>query len=461
MPRNKSPTPRSRSRSRKEEGSSRSGTRRDGKSSSKKSSSKGDGGSGSQRSHRTQTSRGTSSKYTTSNGAASTTLAEEDHPDLIELEQRLNEDVDDEFFQDPRKFHTLHRVIDVLGMQLVDDLGAGGGGLGASSSNAAQWQKIDKNPAYRNLKDQQQVVEEAIEHLALIHCADLNGSVVQVGRVARQFHDAVSQVRHLRTQVKEIQETLGAGGTTVQQQQGVGAAGAVAKAAPSPQQTQAAAAAAAASSAMSLRELWLKKLECEAVLSLLEKLDTIRAAPLQFDTYLNQHRIGAAVLCVAQGLDTMFSSDVSQVQALHKIMEQLMMRKQRAEEVVWELLLDVLYLRTGNGMAQLMAMGGPQAKGLLSGSGMNAARRSLMAAGPSVASGGNLSSDINSIVEGAPSTGGGANGNTSAAAAASHLWNLPPSSWDYIYRQSMGIINPFLTTKMRFALDPDLQVDSI
>ena len=44
---------------------------------------------------------------------------------------------------------------------------------------------LDKNPACEALKGQQQVVEEAIEHLAMIHCADLNGSVVQVGRVAR------------------------------------------------------------------------------------------------------------------------------------------------------------------------------------------------------------------------------------------------------------------------------------
>jgi hypothetical protein len=55
---------------------------------------------------------------------------------------------------------------------------------------------------------------------------------------------------------------------------------------------------------MSLRELWLKKLEAKAVLSLLEKLDRIQAAPMQFDLYLQQHRIGAAVITVAQALDT-------------------------------------------------------------------------------------------------------------------------------------------------------------
>jgi hypothetical protein len=57
-------------------------------------------------------------------------------------------------------------------------------------------------------------------------------------------------------------------------------------------------------------------LEAKAVLSLLEKLDRIRAAPMQFDLYLQQHRIGTAVITVAQALNTIFSSDVAQVQAL-------------------------------------------------------------------------------------------------------------------------------------------------
>mmetsp|Transcript_13089 Transcript_13089/g.18732 ORF Transcript_13089/g.18732 Transcript_13089/m.18732 type:complete len:1050 (-) Transcript_13089:1398-4547(-) len=39
---------------------------------------------------------------------------------------------------------------------------------------------------------------------------------------------------------------------------------------------------------------------------------------------------------------------MSQIQALQNITEQLMMRKQKAEEMLWDTLLDVLYLRTGN-----------------------------------------------------------------------------------------------------------------
>ena len=274
---------------------------------------------------------------------------EDDHPDLADLEQRLNDLVDEDLFQEPKKFSTLHRVIDVLGMQLHDDLT-----IPDHQNNHNQQQHhndtVERNPAYRNLKEQQSIVEQAIEHLAMIHCADLNGSVVQVGRVARQFDNAVGKVRNLRKQVQEIQETLGAGGTATAGGGGGGAHG-NGNGNGNGNNVSTSAASTTAASAMSLRELWLKKLECEASLSLLQKLDKLRGAPLQFDRYLEHSCIGAAVVGLSQALDIMFSQDVAQVQALHKIMEQLMIRKQRSEEVVWELLLDVVFLRTGNDMA--------------------------------------------------------------------------------------------------------------
>lgn len=106
---------------------------------------------------------------------------------------------------------------------------------------------------------------------------------------------------------------------------------------------------ATAASAMSLRELWLSKLQCEATLTLLSQLDKIRKAPQLFDTLVQQHRLGGAVVQLSQALETMFREDVAQVQALHKIMEQLMNRKQQAEELVWDLLVDVVFLRTAVG----------------------------------------------------------------------------------------------------------------
>jgi hypothetical protein len=244
-----------------------------------------------------------------------------------------------------------------------------------------------------------------------------------VGRVARQFHDAVTQVRTLRKQVKEIQETLGAGSNVTSGKDGTTTT-------------------AAAASAMSLRELWLKKLEAEAVLSLLEKLDRIRAAPLQFDSYLQHYRIGAAVITVAQALDTMFSSDVAQVQALHKIMEQLMMRKQKAEEVVWELLMDVLFLRTGNGQAQVLAFGSPTVQ-----------VKTKSSATTTNGGGASVKHDAASVVstESKPAKG-------AAAAANTNTEYLLQHQNDYRHH---GMTNPFLNKRMRFALEYDLQVEKV
>ena len=425
---------------------------------------------------------------------------DDENPDLVELEERLTEEVDDEFFQDPRKFHTLNRIIDVLGMQLTLNDDASYSKRRKRHTSAGKKEKkekkeaprIDRNPAYRSLVAQRDVVEEAIEHLALIHCADLNGSVVQVGRVARQFHDAVSQVQSLRKQVKDIQETLGAGSHS--NAVTFNSAGIAVNSSGKPiDEKDVEAARAAASSAMSLRELWLKKLEAEAVLALLGKLDTIRAAPMKFDDLLRQHRIGAAVLTVSNGLDTMFMSDVNQVQALHKIMEQLMIRKQKAEEVVCELLSDVLFLRTGNGTAQLVALGSGAGEALFNNLDKSKGRHPRLISANTSAAGesnsikqdstdgssadpnnknNNHIDSNNSIVAGSSVNSGiptrqqlaqqSNNPSTNPLAAASYLWNLPPSGWDYIRRQQMGMVNPFLTVRMRFALDPDdLQLESI
>lgn len=264
--------------------------------------------------------------------------------ELRELERKLNDEVDEDLFEEPKRFNTLHRVIDVLGLQMIDDAATTTGG-GMSKKNQTS-KNIENNPAYQNLRTQQKIVEGAIEHMAVIHCADLNGSVIQVGRVARQFSDAVSKVRHLRKQVRDIQETLGANDTaTSSSTPGMGnAAGSTNTAKRTGGPSNAA--------SMSLRELWLKKLECEAALALLDRLDIVRAAPAQFDQYVHQApcRIGAATITLTRALSAMFSDDIAQVQALHKIMEQLLLRKQVAEEILWDTIADVLYLRTGNGL---------------------------------------------------------------------------------------------------------------
>jgi hypothetical protein len=85
-------------------------------------------------------------------------------------------------------------------------------------------------------------------------------------------------------------------------------------------------------------------------------LEIIRRAPGGFDSLIRPLdggpcRIGAAVVVLSEALSIMFSDDVAQVQAFDRIMEQLMTRKQRAEEILWGTLTDVLY-RHGDMMSR-------------------------------------------------------------------------------------------------------------
>lgn len=268
--------------------------------------------------------------------------------ELKKLEFKLKTDVDADFFLDPHQFRTLPRVIDILGAQLLESESSSAFGAAIPTPNLSQvdhkayFDNLHKNnPAYSSLRKQQNAIEEAIEHLSLVHYKDLNASVVAVGQVSKRFGEAVGQVKGLRTQVMEIREHL-ANASDGGADHGIEKDGHA--------DNDTGRASSHGIGGKSLRELWLKKLESEAVLSLLQKLDVVRRTPGAFDVLVHSQpcRIGAAVVILSDAIDTMFNGDVSQIQALNTITEQLMGRKQKAEEVVWETLQDILYLRTGN-----------------------------------------------------------------------------------------------------------------
>lgn len=300
--------------------------------------------------------------------------------ELKVLEAKLKREVDPDFFLEPHQFRTLPRVIDILGAQLLEADASGNGlgalnGMGINTNNntptndaplpsitdyKSHFDQLHKNnPAYTSLRKQQKAVEDGIEHLSLVHYKDLNASVVAVGQVSNRFGEAVGQVKGLRAQVQEIREHLANAsvGGAEQHDRRNGNAGVM------PledddhehEQKQDQTRSRSRSSThpiggKSLRELWMKKLESEAVLSLLQKLQVIRETPGAFDILVHSQpcRIGAAVVLLSDAINTMFKDDVAQIQALNKITEQLMSRKQKAEEIVWETLQDVIYLRTGD-----------------------------------------------------------------------------------------------------------------
>ena len=51
-------------------------------------------------------------------------------------------------------------------------------------------------------------MEEAIEHVAVRHCADLNLSVSAVGRMSRRLDEARGRVGNLRVQVGSVGDSL-------------------------------------------------------------------------------------------------------------------------------------------------------------------------------------------------------------------------------------------------------------
>ena len=277
----------------------------------------------------------------------------EGHRDLDHLERRLTKEVDADLFQDPKSFRTLQRVIDIFGAQLIDE-------KPQYDENAFNNPKTtvehlsSKNPAFMALLQQRALVESCIEHMAIKHCSELNGSVTNVGSVARQFSDAVFRVRNLRKQVKDIKRQLHHSKYKSNEKKNLNETTADRNETTNSKTNDSTNGNLNSTNYenATLRELWLKKLESEAVLTLLSKLEIIREAPTAFDSLImprsGQCRIGAAVTLLSNAINTMFSDDVAQIQALTKIMDQLMTRKQKAEEIVWDTLNDVIYLRTGN-----------------------------------------------------------------------------------------------------------------
>ncbi|GMH88820.1 hypothetical protein TL16_g11273 [Triparma laevis f. inornata] len=226
--------------------------------------------------------------------------------DLSSIENQLNT-ISSEFFEpDPRKFKTLHHVINVLAASEDQD-------------------DLQNNDAYIKLKRQHKIVQDGIEVVTEKHYRELNAGVVGLGKVSRQFNDALLKVQRLRRQVKAVQKAL----VTDLNRENPGSS------LNNSQQN-------------SLRELYDKKKECNAVLLILEKLSMLREAPRRYDTLIQSHRLHAALSHLSTSLTMLFSEDVASVQALSKVGEDLMMRKGGAEDLCTDALCDLIFLRTGS-----------------------------------------------------------------------------------------------------------------
>ena len=131
---------------------------------------------------------------------ATTPISAPHDPLLDTYEQNLQSSIDTDFFHDPSHYQALNRVIEIIG--------AGIGSDPSSSNISSIGTNHEHIPKYQQMKAQQNLVEEAIEHMAIKHCADLNSSVAAVGRMSRQFDEAKDRVANLRRQVRDVKDSL-------------------------------------------------------------------------------------------------------------------------------------------------------------------------------------------------------------------------------------------------------------
>ena len=122
-------------------------------------------------------------------------------PMLDHYESKLQQTVDVDFFNDPQTFTALDRVVSIISAEIT----LSGGNITPGSTIATDFSHL---PQYQAMERQGKVVEEAIEHMAIRHCADLNSSVAAVGRMSRQFDEAKIRVRNLRRQVTDVKDSL-------------------------------------------------------------------------------------------------------------------------------------------------------------------------------------------------------------------------------------------------------------
>jgi hypothetical protein len=120
---------------------------------------------------------------------------------LDHYESKLQQTVDADFFNDPQTFTALDRVVSIISAKIT----LSGGNITPGSTIATNFSHL---PQYQAMETQGKIVEEAIEHMAIRHCADLNSSVAAVGRMSRQFDEAKIRVRNLRRQVTDVKDSL-------------------------------------------------------------------------------------------------------------------------------------------------------------------------------------------------------------------------------------------------------------
>ncbi len=224
-----------------------------------------------------------------------TTRRGKDNSLFHKLDENLGDSVESHYFNEPRDFRSLVEVLNVLGTAeaMVD-----------TTNNNDLLSVLKDNPAYSKLLNQQKAVYSAIEQVVMYQHGGLNSTVETMTDVLKAYSHGRSDVQELRRSLAETQEVLTA----------------------------------KKSGQMSMKDLWLKKIEAEQSLKLLRDVELLRDVSPVINRMAHRRKYFSAVKKLNHSISIMFSDDMVGVSGLSQVRQNLMdIKSHLLEEIVVEL----------------------------------------------------------------------------------------------------------------------------
>ena len=220
-------------------------------------------------------------------------IANSDNSLFQGLDKSLQDAVDEHYFKEPREFRSLLEVLAVLGGKAEATMGA----------NLLEVMK-EENPAYSKLLLQQKIVCEVIEQVVMFQHGGLNNTVETMTDVLKEYNRGRDDVRDLRRSLAETQEVLTA----------------------------------KKSGQMSMKDLWLKKVEAEQTLQLLNDVEYLRDVSPLINRLIQRRHYFCGVRKLNHATKVMFGDDMVGVRGLSQVRQMLMETKGHLlEDIVLEL----------------------------------------------------------------------------------------------------------------------------
>ncbi len=226
---------------------------------------------------------------------------------FTQLDDRLGKGIEGQYFFEPKEFRSLIVVLEVLGNK-IEELEGGSGGHDDSDLVASL---REKNPLYNRLLEQRKLCHEVIEGVVTFQHGGLNNSIDTMSDVILEYNKGREDIKVLKESLSEIKSVL------------------MSK----------------KSGQISLKELWMKKIEAEESLRILKDLESLKDTKVKISRLFQQKKYFNAVITLNKSFELMFSEDLIDVTGVGQVRDDLMeMKEVLLDNVVNELKDVVLYI---------------------------------------------------------------------------------------------------------------------